>query len=162
MIARQDVFGDPWLVAYFVPAAGERPSVSRLRRELLERFPDYMIPSRFVPLDVLPVSENGKMLRSALPEPGAERPALETAYAAPATPLETDIAAVWSEVLQFDRIGRNDDFFDLGGDSLKAARSALRLRRSYSVDLPLSTLFAQPTVAAPGLLWILRATAMGA
>ena len=147
VVARHDSFGETWLIGYYVAAESEQPSVSRLRKDLAERLSEHMIPARFVAMAEVPVSDNGKVLRSALPEPGAERPRLKSPYRPPETPLEAEVAAIWCEVLQFDTIGCEDDFFELGGDSLKAARTAVRLQNGYSLDIPLSVLFERPTVA---------------
>jgi hypothetical protein len=77
-----------------------------------------MLPSQFVLLDAIPLGANGKVNRNALPAPGASRPALRATYAAPQTPLEQTIAAVWREFLKLDTVGVNDIFFELGGHSL--------------------------------------------
>ena len=104
-----------------------------------------MVPSVFVPLSALPLTSVGKVDRRALPDPesGLER----RPYVAPRTGVEQVLAAIWAEVLQLDRVGVEESFFELGGDSLLATRLASRIRKTLGVELPLRTLFEQPTVA---------------
>ncbi|MFI6182281.1 amino acid adenylation domain-containing protein [Nonomuraea sp. NPDC051191] len=129
---------DGALVAYVVA-----DGTPELRPYLAERLPEYMVPSTYVPLAALPVNPSGKVDRQALPEPG---PAARAVTAAPATPLEQAVAAVWQEVLG-GQVGREDNLFELGGNSLNATRIASRLRDALDVRVPLRTLFARPTVA---------------
>jgi hypothetical protein len=107
-----------------------------------------MIPSSFVFLDRLPLTNNGKVDRRALPEPGAQRPDLEQKYAAPQTPQQKIIAEIWSQILGIERVGVHDDFFELGGHSLLATQVVLQMRNVLGVELPLRQLFEAPTVAA--------------
>jgi len=127
---------------------GQRPSVSALRRRLGALVPEFMVPSRFVFLDALPVSGTGKVDRSALPEPDGVRPRLDVAYQPPATPIERRLAALWAELLGVDPVGRLDSFFDLGGTSLMAARLAARLHVELGVEADLRAFLDSPTVAA--------------
>ncbi|KAA9377702.1 amino acid adenylation domain-containing protein [Microbispora cellulosiformans] len=140
------------LVAYLVPAAGsttgpdagstpdgpaERPGAAAVRAWLADRLPAYMIPSRYAWLDELPLKSHGKVDRSRLPEPEADVPAAE--YVAPEPGPEEDVAGVWAEVLEVERVGAHDDFFALGGHSLLAMRVIARLRRAYP-DRPVTVL----------------------
>ncbi|RSM99174.1 hypothetical protein DMB42_43325 [Nonomuraea sp. WAC 01424] len=129
---------DGALVAYVVA-----DGTPELRPYLAERLPEYMVPSAYVPLAALPVNPSGKVDRQALPEPGRVARAVT---AVPATPVEQAVAAVWQEVLGGE-VGRHDNLFDLGGNSLNATRIASRLREALDVRVPLRTLFARPTVA---------------
>ncbi|MDQ3982113.1 MAG: amino acid adenylation domain-containing protein, partial [Actinomycetota bacterium] len=104
------------LVAYLTGAPV--PSVSELRAFLAERLPAHMIPAAFVPLDELPLTPAGKVDRAALPAPGPQRPDLGHGYEEPVTETEKLLAEIWSEVLGVERVGRTDNFFDLGGHSL--------------------------------------------
>jgi acyl carrier protein len=132
------------LVAYVVGKASQ----TELRNFLRERLPDYMIPSTWVMLDALPLSANGKVDRKALPIPDSERPELSSVYIAPRSTIEREIAAVWQEVLAIEKVGVNDNFFDLGGHSLQAARVHEKLRTKFEKNLLLFELFQFPTVAA--------------
>ena len=106
-----------------------------------------MVPSTFVILDQLPLLPNGKVNRQALPAPTKERPQLESTYVAPRTPVEEQLAAIWSEVLDLDEIGVEDNFLELGGDSLRAGQVISRVINTFQVELSLSTLFESATVA---------------
>jgi amino acid adenylation domain-containing protein len=153
VLARAAEGGEKRLAAWVVPAAGTAPSAVELRRFLRERLPDYMVPADFVFLENLPLTANGKVDRRALSESGAE-PEQEAARAAggrastpPADPVEEVLAGIWADLLQVDRVGREEDFFELGGDSLRATRVAARLRDALDVELPLAALFARPALA---------------
>jgi amino acid adenylation domain-containing protein/thioester reductase-like protein len=131
-----------------VRAKAIRGLAPALRAFLRGKLPEYMIPSAFVALDVLPLSPNGKVDRKALPVPESARPELEEAYVAPATPVEQSLAGLWAEVLGLERVGTQDNFFELGGHSLLATQVISRVRKALQVELPLRTLFEAPTVAA--------------
>ncbi len=150
VVAREDVSGDKRLVAYLVPHK-EAPSIDGLRKLLKKKLADYMIPSAFVILDQLPLSPNGKIDRKALPEPDAKRPELEGGYVAPRTPVEEKLAEIWAEVLKVEKVGVYDNFFDLGGHSLMATRILSQIPDAFQVELPLSSLFETPTIAAIAL-----------
>jgi acyl carrier protein len=106
-----------------------------------------MNPSRFVLLDRIPLTPNGKADRAALPAPGRERPALERPMVAPRTPVERWVAGYWRELLDLDEVGVQDPFFELGGTSIMALRLLGRLSRDTGTNLPALLLFRAPTVA---------------
>ncbi|MFD6286392.1 amino acid adenylation domain-containing protein, partial [Streptomyces sp. NPDC060205] len=136
---------DRRLVAYLVPAAHTAgvPDAEELRAHLRRELPDYMIPSAFVELAALPLTANGKLDRAALPEPAH---ATAADFAAPAGATEEQLARIWSEVLGVDRIGADDNFFEVGGHSLLATQVVSRIRDAFRADVPLSALFDLPTV----------------
>ncbi|HUQ57173.1 non-ribosomal peptide synthetase [Lentzea sp.] len=134
------VVRDDRLVAYVVGAPEED-----LRAALASDLPDYMVPSAFVPLDAVPLTPNGKLDRRALPDPDAGAFA-RTDHVAPRTPVEERIAAVWREVLNLDRVGVHDEFFSVGGDSIRAVRLVGALRAG-GVDLSVPEIFEHRTVA---------------
>ncbi|HEV2736864.1 MAG TPA: amino acid adenylation domain-containing protein [Longimicrobiaceae bacterium] len=146
VLVREDRPGEKRLVAYLVPEAGAEVASPDLRDHLRERLPDYMVPSAFVVVDAFPLTPNGKVDRRALPAPegGAE----DEGFAAPRTPVEEVLAAIWAEVLGVDRVGVADDFFRLGGHSLLATRVISRVRRALEVEVPIRALFESPTVEA--------------
>ncbi len=148
VLAREDTPGDPRLVAYFVLAEGQAASVGNLRAALREELPDYMIPSLFVPLAALPLTPNGKVDRKALP--ATNGPRLETGreHVPPEGPVQERLAAIWSEVLRLERVGATDNFFELGGHSLMAMQVLARVQEAFGIELPLRTMFDNPTVAA--------------
>jgi len=131
------------IVAFVVPATGETVDVAALRSELATSLPSYMIPQGFVTLGALPLNVNGKVDRSALPEPEiAPAP-----YRAPRTETQEAVAAVYAEVLGTgERIGLDDDFFGIGGNSLSAVKVAARLRDSLGTTVDLPWLFLHPRV----------------
>ncbi|MCS7475571.1 non-ribosomal peptide synthase/polyketide synthase [Umezawaea endophytica] len=134
---RTDADGRTDLVAYLVPeTAAAPPPVDEVRAWLGARLPDYMIPRHFVTLDALPLTPQGKVDRRALPEPAADRPELEQRYVSPLGDLENLFADIWRRVLGVDRVGRHDNFFDLGGDSIRSIQILGRVRDAgFSVGL---------------------------
>jgi amino acid adenylation domain-containing protein len=145
VLAREDRPGDKRLVAYVV-AHDAAPEPADLRVFLAARLPEHMVPSAFVVLPVLPLTPNGKVDRRALPAPDvAGGPS--SAFAAPRTPTEEAIAAIWKEVLGLPRVNVEEDFFELGGHSLLAMQIMARIAERVRVELPLATLFELKTVA---------------
>jgi amino acid adenylation domain-containing protein len=124
-----------------------RSLVPSLRRQLEQRLPAYMVPSAFVMLDALPVTPQGKLDRGALPEPDRERRAVEESWVAPRTPVEEELARIWSEVLGVERVGAEDDFFHLGGHSLLATQVVSQIREKLGVEIPLRRLFDTPALS---------------
>jgi surfactin family lipopeptide synthetase A len=124
---REDRIGDKRLVAYVVYHAGESLTGSELRRHLRERLPDYMVPALVVELDALPLTQNGKIDRKALPNPFAQAVATDAAFIPPRTPMEQFVADTWRDVLGVERVGVRDNFFELGGHSLLSVRALHRL-----------------------------------
>ena len=140
--------GNQVLVAYIVPTGKAPLGAGAIRNAVAAKLPAYMIPSAFVFLDSLPLAGPGKVNLKALPELGRGRPELETPLVLPRTPVEQRIAQIWAEILGLDQIGIDDDFFQLGGDSLQASRIISRVIDAFRVDIPLSALFDAPTVSA--------------
>jgi len=118
-----------------------------LRSYLTKQLPEHMVPSTFMFVERLPRTRTGKLDRRALPKPKGERPETGSEFMAPRTKLESLIAKAWQDILGVDRVGINDHFFSLGGHSLLAMQVINRLRELCSVDLPLRSFFAAPTVA---------------
>jgi amino acid adenylation domain-containing protein len=155
VVAREDGARDKRLVAYLVPSAQqERPTSRSLRHHLQALLPEYMIPAAFVWLDEMPLTAHGKIDRAALPAPEQDRPEQEAPFVAPATQIETIVAEVWTEILGIDRVGALDNFFVLGGDSIRSVRVVSLLKqRGLSCSLP--QLFQHQTVRelAQALVW---------
>ncbi|OZD17151.1 non-ribosomal peptide synthetase [Rhodococcus sp. 06-156-3C] len=143
-VVREDPPLGPRVVAYFVRAAGASRDLDSIRRTVGERLPDYMIPSGFVELEDLPLTVNGKLDRRALPAPTV----VDTAYRAPSTAVEEAVAEAFSAVLGNDRVGSDDDFFALGGNSLVATQVTARLGAALDTEVDLRALFEAPTVSA--------------
>ncbi|MCD6571342.1 MAG: amino acid adenylation domain-containing protein, partial [Deltaproteobacteria bacterium] len=144
VIVKDSQGGNKLLVAYYV--AEVELSINNLRSFLKERMPDYMVPNIFIRLDNLPLNPNGKVDKNALPEPEGLRPEMDTAYRAPSNDIENTIASIWQDVLGIDKIGIYDDFFDLGGHSLKATQAVTRMKEAFNVDLPIRAIFENHTI----------------
>ena len=144
VLARDDAAGGQRLVAYVAP---EDCGIHALRELLAEKLPAFMQPSVFVALDTLPRMPNGKVDRAALPAPSRARPALETSFAEPRSVLERHLADAWRASLHVDRVGLHDRFFDLGGDSLRAAKLCSRLQETLGEPVFVVAIFEAPTVA---------------
>ncbi|MWC30350.1 non-ribosomal peptide synthetase [Paenibacillus sp. MMS18-CY102] len=140
--ARDDDAGQPYLCGYFVAAS--TMAVAEIREALAQELPSYMIPARFQQLDALPLNPNGKIDLKALPAP--ELQAQDTAGEPPASPLEAELAGIWSEVLGTSPIGVTDSFFETGGHSLHAIGLRSRIIQAFGVNLPLADLFRLATV----------------
>jgi acyl carrier protein len=125
-----------------------RQLVPALREFLGAQLPDYMIPSAFVLLDVMPLTPGGKIDRRHLPAPDDARTQLRGAFVAPRSETEKALAELWASLLGTARVGIEDNFFELGGHSLLATQAVSRIREKFRVELALRELFEQPTVAA--------------
>ncbi|HET6515899.1 MAG TPA: non-ribosomal peptide synthetase [Thermodesulfovibrionales bacterium] len=157
VIARQDNPGDKRLVAYIVLNKGSSVSTNELRSYLMEKLPDYMVPSAFVVVESLPLTPNGKIDRRTLPAPDSERPSLEESYVAPCSQVEEVLAGIWRGVLGLKQVGVHDNFFDLGGDSLLATQVISRIRFALESDVPLRCFFESPTIAGLATALLLNA-----
>jgi amino acid adenylation domain-containing protein/thioester reductase-like protein len=146
VLAREDNPGDKRLVAYVVTKFGTEPmETGALRSSLAQTLPEYMVPVAFIFLEQLPLTPNGKVNRKALPVPDLTRG--ELGYVAPQTLMETQLAGIWAEILTLDRVGVEDNFFDLGGHSLMATRLLSQVRAAFHVEVPLRAVFEAPTVS---------------
>ena len=146
-IAYEDEVERKRLVAYVVPKQESVLSISELRSYLKKLLPEYMVPSAFVMVDALPLTPNGKVDRHALIASDLARPDLETAFVAARTDIEAKLVDIWCQILGLKQIGIYDNFFELGGHSLLATQVVHQVRAVFQVELPLLTLFEEPTVA---------------
>ncbi len=147
VLKNQHVVNEGKLVAYIVQNQGLVLTVSELRDFLSASLPAYMLPSHFVMLQSIPLTTNGKIDRKALPDPANDRPELAQAYEAPLGDLEKYIASKWENLLEISRIGRQDKFFELGGNSIQAARFIGGLMTACEASIFITTIFDHPTVA---------------
>ncbi|MEG3939641.1 amino acid adenylation domain-containing protein [Microcoleus sp. S36b_A3] len=142
--------GNQRLVAYIVsqskPSIQDSQLIESLRSFLKEKLPEYMIPSAFVVLKALPLTPNGKIDRQALPAPSIAANFTDT-FVGPRTPGEEILAEIWSQLLNLQKVGIHDNFFDLGGHSLLITQLLAKVREIFQVELPLRVLFEAPTVA---------------
>lgn len=147
VIVREDQSGAQRLVAYVMKLAeGPILNAAGLREYLKDRLPEYMMPAAWVEMKEFPLTPNGKIDRKALPEPGMQLVTGE--YVRPRNATEEILAGLWESVLKQDQVSVEANFFDLGGHSLLAMQLISRIRKAFSVDLPLRMLFESPTVAA--------------
>jgi acyl carrier protein len=147
VIAREDAPSEKRLAGYVVARSGETIAGGELRDFLLERLPEYMIPTAFVELPFLPLTPNGKVDRRALPAPDYVLAAEHVDYVPPSTPLEESLVGMWGLLLGVERVSINQNFFDAGGHSLLATQLISHVREEFEVELPLRDFFESPTVA---------------
>jgi len=157
--ARPTAHGGTRLVAYVVAADGAPLAVDALRAALAACVPDHMIPTLFVPLEAMPLTAGGKVDRRALPDPPSGRPAPRSAFVAARTPIEKMLCRIWAEVLDRPAIGIQDDFLELGGDSLQAAEVVARVQAQLPSSLGPHALLETPTVEAMATLLVARLAA---
>ena len=148
----KDIYGNNYLCAYFIAdkdrsqeISPENISAEHIRSRLLKSIPDYMVPSRFIPLEAFPLTPNGKINRKALPDPHTVTGNAE--YAQPQNEREKTLVSIWKEVLGNYRIGIHNNFFTLGGDSIKAIVLQAKIKKAFETDFPLSLLLKKPTIA---------------
>ena len=143
---REDRPGDQRLVAHVVAHRAPGPPVGELQRFVGGRLGDHLVPSAFVFLDGLPRTANGKVNRRALPAPGRSRPVLGRSLAAPRTPVEREVARIWSSALGLDEVGIDDEFLELGGTSLVAGRIVAAVIDRFGVVISIPALLETRTV----------------
>ncbi|QUS58939.1 non-ribosomal peptide synthetase [Pseudovibrio brasiliensis] len=147
VVAHADQAGSSQLVAYVcMQQNAAELDTTAMRGALANQLPDYMVPALYVQLDDLPLTSNGKIDRSQLPTPTAHSIESVRNYVAPETPLEEELARIWAEVLQLDGVGIRDNFFEIGGHSLRATRITARMQDALGVEVPLRIFFERPTI----------------
>ncbi|MEH2405209.1 amino acid adenylation domain-containing protein [Nostoc sp.] len=139
----------PWTEYTNNPLYGKlvQKLVPQVREYIQQKLPDYMVPQAFVVLNSLPLTPNGKVDRRALPSPDTATRNLSTGFVLPRSPIEAQIAQIWSEVLGVERIGVKDNFFELGGHSLLATQVLSEINSAFELDLSIQMMFESPTVA---------------
>ncbi|MBD2471153.1 non-ribosomal peptide synthetase [Nostoc sp. FACHB-145] len=147
VIVREDETENKSLVAYITVQPQQAIAIPELRRFLESKLPNYMVPMAIVVLEALPLTPNGKIDRRALPAPDLTQLISESNFVAPTTPVEEMLAGIWAQVLGLEKVGVNDNFFDLGGHSLIATRVISQIRQVFAVEIPLRRLFELSTVS---------------
>jgi len=142
VLAREDGPGDKRLVAYYTGDADV--AADHLRAHLAETLPEYMVPAAFVQLEALPLTANGKLDRKALPAPDASA---VRGYEAPQGETEQALAAIWQDILQIERVGRQDNFFEMGGHSLLVVKLVREIKQQFEVELVLHDVFIAPVLS---------------
>lgn len=144
VIDRPGADGEPILATYLVAATDRQLPVYELRKYLEKHLPRYMLPNYYIYLPTLPYNVNGKLDRSQLPEPSVISTGVE--YVAAETSVQQKLVEIWSEVLQVERIGIDDNFFDLGGHSFKATHVVAKIYQETGIEVPLHQIFDKPTI----------------
>jgi len=152
----EDRSGDKYLRAYVASSSRPAPTVATLRRELARALPDWMVPSVFVMLDALPLLANGKLDRRGLLRAAGSESIADAPGVAPRTPVERTLATIWRDVLNVDAVGAHDNFLDLGGHSLAAARIVSEVGKRFAVELTVQSPFEFATVAEMAALIVER------
>ncbi|TWI96355.1 amino acid adenylation domain-containing protein [Mucilaginibacter frigoritolerans] len=145
VIAREDLPDQKRLVAYLISTKND-VDTDFVRKSVTDKLPDYMLPSAYVWLNEFPKTTSGKVDRKNLPKPDLKRPELDTLYKAPSTPIEKNINSIWTELLLLDKIGVDDDFFLLGGNSLLAIKTVAKLKHRFNIEIPITKLYQFPTI----------------
>ncbi len=146
IVAREDAGSEKHLVAYVVPNSTSQLSAADLRSFLRNELPEYMVPAVFVQIEDVPLTQNGKLDRGALPAPDAENTLRDEEFIAPRTPIEERLALMLSSLLGLEQVGVTDNFFMLGGHSLLGTQLISHIRGTFGVELALRTLFDAPTI----------------
>ncbi|NJN10675.1 MAG: amino acid adenylation domain-containing protein, partial [Richelia sp. RM1_1_1] len=148
VISREEMVENQRLIAYIVPKKENIKFVQSLRKYLKEHLPEYMIPAKFVMLNNLPLSANGKLDRQALPKPTNLSAEFAVNYVAPRNEIEKKIANIWQEVLQLEKVGMEDNFFDLGGHSLLVLQVQSKLQNVLNKNVSATDLFKYPNISS--------------
>lgn len=146
LVMTYEALGAKAVAAYIVFNDDAKVVIADLRDYMKKRLPEYMIPSAFVTLDLLPRLPNGKINRKALPPPDKTALEVKTIYKPPASPVEKEMAEIWTRLLGVKQIGTRDGFFDLGGHSLLATQLVARVYDVFQVSIPLRSIFEKPTI----------------
>lgn len=147
-----DASGNKAIAGYVTPSPGQTIEPEALKQALAGSLPSFMVPSRLIVLDEMPLSSNGKLDRKALPPPNVLQG--DKHAEAPANETEARLGEIWKSLLKLDRVSREDNFFDLGGNSLLVVSLGLEIRKRFAIELPLSRVLEQPTLR--GLAEVVR------
>lgn len=146
VLAKKDKSGQDRLVAYWVANGKAVPETGELRAYLLEKLPEYMVPTAFMPLEAFPLTPNGKVNRRALPAPEDFQLSSSANFVKPRTEIEQQLASIWQEVLTVEKVGIYDNFFDLGGHSLAMMKVHGQLGELLEKDINIVEMFRYPTI----------------
>ena len=146
VLAREDTPGEKRLVAYVVPTPEARLRDKDLRQFLSSQLPDFMVPAIFVRIDSMPLNSSGKIDRGSIPSPSESNILRDETYARARTPIEQGVTAILARLLRLEKVGVNDNFFLLGGNSLLGAQVIAQIRDAFGVEISLLVLFDHPTI----------------
>ena len=145
-VLREDRPGDKRLVGYLLPKEGETPNVAQVRAAISESLPIYMVPNTIVVTEEFHYTPSGKLDRKAFPPPSTNRPDIAAEFVAPRSDAEKQLASIWSDILQIDDIGVQDNFLDLGGNSIRAVGMVARVEKEMGVTATPGEFFDNPTI----------------
>jgi amino acid adenylation domain-containing protein len=145
VVAKEYHGGNKRLIAYLISKDTE--DTAAIKHYIAEKVPDYMVPSAFIWVKDFPKTSSGKIDRNALPNPVLQRPESAVLYQAPGTLTQKRLVTLWADMLQMDRVGIDDNFFDLGGNSLLAINTATQLRSQFNIALPVTKIYQYPTIS---------------
>ncbi len=146
--AKADTAGRKYLVAYY--SGGEQIPVSLLRNHIIKNLPEYMVPEIYCYMEKLPLTPNGKIDRNSLPAPDCSRPKLSNDFRAAESETERNLVEIWKEVLKLETVGIDDNFFDLGGNSLSLVEMHAKVDKQYPEKVSVADIFAHPTISKLG------------
>jgi acyl carrier protein len=146
VVAEENEHGEKQLAAYIVAAEGYKIDVNEIVKHLHERLPEYMIPSSFICLDSLPLTLTGKIDRRLMKSSAGVKLENTLKYEAPRNEIEEKLAEILKEVLKLERVGINDSFFTLGGDSLKAMQLGLLINKTFNVNIAINSIVEYPNI----------------
>ncbi len=147
IVTTEEYMDNKRLLAYITTNKQHVASTEELRSFIIKKLPNYMVPSAFILLDTLPLTPNGKIDHNKLPAPEGIRPKLQDRFVAPRNPIEAHLARIWAKFLKVDQVGIYDNFFDLGGTSLRAVQILTELKNTVFVEIPITCIFETPTIA---------------
>ena len=144
-VLREDRPGDKRLVGYLLAKDGEQPSIAKVRENISQVLPDYMVPNTIVVVDEFCYTPSGKLDRKSFAPPSTSRPDIGVEYVAAKTQSEVQLTGIWSDILQIDNVGLNDNFFELGGNSIRAVKVVARVKKEMGIVVTGAEFFDNPT-----------------
>ena len=145
-VVREDRPGDKRIVGYILADKNNGPDLAKIRSNVGLTLPDYMVPNLVVVVDEFPYTPSGKLDRKSFAPPSTKRPNIETEFVKPKTNKERELAKIWCEVLQLDEVGTQDNFFDLGGNSIRAVKVVAQAKQAMKIDVTGAEFFDNPTI----------------
>ena len=143
-VVREDRPGDKRIVGYILADKNNGPDLAKIRSNVGLTLPDYMVPNLVVVVDEFPYTPSGKLDRKSFAPPSTKRPNIETEFVKPKTNKERELAKIWCEVLQLDEVGTQDNFFDLGGNSIRAVKVVAQAKQAMKIDVTGAEFFDNP------------------
>ena len=147
-VLREDRPGDKRLVGYLLAQENTQPNLAEIRANVSQKLPDYMVPTTIVVVEEFPYTPSGKLDRKSFAPPSTERPDIGVEFVAPKSVREKHLAIIWEDVLQLDKVGLKDNFFDLGGSSIRAVKMLAQTKKEMGIEVTGAEFFDNPTIEA--------------